>query len=179
MSSEADAWFGGLGEATPSKGGTYIQPGVYLVEVLDILRRSSQNPSTDGHRLFIVELKVRETLTAMEAEYDANGDVRFGASNKPGTTASVVVNLSKNRNTSLGNVKAFLMALLNVEEDALDDAGWKAAAWHASDPSVPKEQRGVGQILLLTGGKTTTRAQKPFTPLRWARPEAEEAGDAA
>jgi hypothetical protein len=92
-------WFAGFGGTQARRGGSNIQPGVYVLYLEAMHRRLSQKPETMGHQLFIAEFTVTEVLTPQEAEYaesaaapgaQASRVLLWGASNRPGERVTYI-----------------------------------------------------------------------------------------
>lgn len=91
----------GIGKASATGGGTYFAPDAkYLIEIKKVLMKGS---SRSSDVFFIVECIVLES----NSEETVVG----------GPDPSWVVNISKNRETALGNVKMFIAAANGVDPD--------------------------------------------------------------
>lgn len=171
MSNIAQDWFGGLGGASASMGGNYLNPGTYWVKVEDVIRKTSQNPQTPGEKFFIIEVTILQVLASFPA------DANFPASNNRGERCSQVIKMSRG-NTALSNIKNFLVAFLDVQEGDFSAEEWTGVAAELSDPTIPVEDRIGDTELIVVAGKTFTKANKPFSPNRWSPVPVSEARDA-
>jgi hypothetical protein len=97
--------FGKITEVRVNNGGIYFQPGAYLLEVLAI----KVGKTREGDRpFFVAEFKILES---------------DNPERRPNTTMSWMVMLDKFQETGLSNIKGFACALLDIEEDQVDEAG--------------------------------------------------------
>ena len=85
--SPATDWFGALSGASQGSYGNYANRGEYIVEVLDLQRKISQDPRKSGHRLIVGGLRIVEVITSFPAE----GSLK--ASNVVGETVSFFADL--------------------------------------------------------------------------------------
>jgi hypothetical protein len=170
----ANDWFPGLGGATQGGSGSYINPGTYLLAVVALTRKVSQNPKQKGARMVIAEFKVSEVLNALEKDGD------FAASNKRGEHVTVIINLDGAYPTlEQGKLKGILEGAFGAmpeEECAAVLEGMGVKCPKGADPWVvlaahvttPPGTTLAGETMLCTAGKTRSRAGKPVTTLRFA-----------
>ena len=197
MTNDKSGWFTGFGGAAPRKGGNYIAPGVYEVELVALTRQISARPDTKGHQLAIAETRIERVITAYPAEVDAHGKVRFPASNAADEKCSTIWNVTKQGDTALGNIKALLLACVQTADLRIVNAvmalrgrpaltevpppladGFRVATDASLTPeewerlllrvTEPGDTTLPGLRLRLDAGKTTKRNGDPFTPLRWS-----------
>ena len=175
---EGENWFGGLGSASVDGKGSWFNPGTYKVSVEDVIRKLSENPDTEGDRMFIVETTILETLAAMDADvHPTTKEVLFAASNQPGERCSMVVKLGKRKGSPLSKVKAFMVAVTGMAAHEGTDQEWVELAMDLTDPAVPIAERldGLNRELIVVASKTFTNKGAPFTPLQWlAIPEEDD-----
>lgn len=99
--------FDGLGGASLTGGGTYINPGSYDLELVKMQQVASADPQKAGAVFFVVEWLV----TDVHVQYEATE--KFGPSNKVDTKASEALNMTtaKWRSIQLGQLKNILEAV--------------------------------------------------------------------
>lgn len=135
-------FFAGIKDAKASLGGNYLPPGGNFV------LRCSALKMHDGHKglCFISEWEVVES------------DVE---SVKPGSQASWVANITKHQKTALGNIKALLGALADIDPDDVDEEMAEAA--------VGDENPFGGELVRCQTTEILTKeAQRPFTKHLWS-----------
>lgn len=100
--------FNKITEVKVNNGGVYFEPGVYALEALSIRTGKTR----EGDRpFFVAEFKI------LESDCEKR---------RPGTTVSWMVMLDKWVETGLANIKGFVCALMNIPEEAVDEAGIEA-----------------------------------------------------
>lgn len=153
-------WFDGLGSASPDGKSAWVNPGTYLVQVENIIRKMSQN---EKGRLFIIEFTILEVLAAHE------GDGNFQPSNQKGERCSQVIMLDKTKSSPLSKVKNFLLPFTGMDQGDGDDSEWAQLAMDISDPAQDWAERSLGMNtqVVLVAGKTFTNAGNPFTTMQW------------
>ena len=165
-------WTSGFGPAPARSGGNFLAPGVYDLSVISCVRRTSQNPATQGHTFVILEARVENVIVSYEAF--SEGAMVFPASNKVGEAVSVLNNVTKMPQTAWPSVKGWLLAILRAkalevgapppEEGQIDAPAWERALVAAVDGAGTKF---VGTRIRCHASRGTTRAKTPFTNLRF------------
>lgn len=142
---------GKMANASATQGGEVIRDGIYLFLVRDYLVRKLN----DG-TFFIVELKVLKSAPKEPGVMP----------NPPGTTCSLVMNLSTNK-SALGNMKNFTLSLLGYAGQDVNPADLAAVAQKLT---VERLARGmlIGDETFRKPIKSGANAGKPFTGHRWA-----------
>lgn len=147
--------FSGLKEASATKGGLYLQPGNYTVQV----QRCKMQDAWQGNRKwFIVELRVMET---------------DNENAKVGSEPSWMVELpGKYPSLALGNIKAFLHAAYSAlaeaddteapDEDDIDE--------DAADDAVGEDNPLAGVFLNAAAFNKKTKEGNDFTRVKWSVP---------
>ena len=100
----------------PSQSGNILRAGKYLLEILKIIYMSQGNGvgQSFGGEMFIVEMQILEAVSTGELNRQNDPIVP----NAVGSVASYVINLTKMKNGD-GDIKAFLMALLNEPAESI------------------------------------------------------------
>ncbi len=109
MSEEKETIFDKVAKSKATKGGSYIDPGDYLYTVLGV-------KLNDGHK------GVSIALEFLVEEAQAKPGER--APNPVGSTCSAVHNFK--HDSAAGNVKAFVLAVLGLQESEVSDAEFSA-----------------------------------------------------
>jgi len=146
--------FGNIGNAKYSDGGVYVLPGVYRCEILKCVYMKTRK----GQDAFIVELKVLEST---------NKD------RLPGSTMSWMVTLDKE--PALGNIKQFLSEACETNMDAITEQVVEACIAENG----PQPQPLAGRMVRCSATEITTKANRPFTKVKWIRDSAGAAAAAA
>lgn len=149
------SWMDKVKEGRVSEGGTYPLPGAYLTEVM----KCKTGKTRAGVDFFVVELYIHES----------NNDAR-----RVGTLMDYYIGMDKE--PSLGNVKAFVMAAANCPEEEVNG---DAIRLIVSDANPLK-----GTKLRLSATNIKTKAGRDFTKCKFFQPgddpaSAVEAEDAA
>ena len=137
--------FTGIEEATSSAGGNYIKPGRHLLKIV-VNRPKKSRKKKD---LAISEFEVLESTAHDEGE-----------------SVSWAVNLT-DHDAAIGNIKGYLAAVAECEEDEVDEAGAERA-YSAENPFE-------GMTVALETFMIKTRAGGAFTKHVW-KPASEWAG---
>ena len=181
----ASDWFRGFGTASIRGGGNFLAPGVYDLEVLLLLRKQSQNPSTMGHIMVIGEMTVVNVVTAYPADQGTaapGAPPDWAASNQRGEKTSYIQNFTRHHDMARGNTKGLLLAILNSKAIAQAVAAGKPMPqligekdptpeqWEQaiSMATAPPGEWAKGTLVRAHVGKTRTKAKAPFTPVTWA-----------
>mgnify|MGYP001563052060 CR=1 FL=1 len=171
-------FFRGFGGASIRGGGNFLVPGVYDLEVLALLRKTSENPTTRGHKIVVCELTVTSVVTAYAADHGTaavGAPPDWSASNQRGEKVSYIQNFTKHHAMAMGNAKGLLLAVLNsmslakggkpIGEKDLTPEQWEQAIEMATSP--PGEW-AKGVKVRAHVSKTRTKAKTPFSPVTWA-----------
>lgn len=144
---------GQIAKAKASMGGNLIRDGAYVHTVKRILLEKGFKGWS-----FKAELLVDEAQKV--ATVDAQGNPTTIEPNAKGSSASMVCNLSKNENAA-GNVKAFICALVDVDENTVsaEDFAEALAALCNVDSKQPEYEKQLdtdGHPLVLDGAYVYT-----------------------
>lgn len=154
-------YFSGLKEAKSTKGGEYIQPGNYLLEIQKVKIQQSQ---VGGREFFLVETKVIE---AQQTDPDV-------APNGINSGPTWLVELpGKFPEVAKGNIKNFLTAAFGflaiaagetppAESDIDDDLG---------DLAIGEENPLVGAFVVAKAFHKKTKSDTLFTRVDWSTPK--------
>ena len=99
-------------DAKATHGGNHIRDGIYIFTILSMTLEAKQ-----GGNMFIVEFHVDESESYPDISDDKTGKPVLA--NAAGTTCSWVLNLDKNQSAG-GNIKQFVMALLDETQESVD-----------------------------------------------------------
>lgn len=173
-------WFRGFGGAKASGGGSWINPGSYLLRILSLQRGTSENPETLNHELFIAEFEVVEVFAAFERDAGPAGSEGWGASNKVGEQVTSVQNTTKQHKMAFGNIKNLLLAIARNEdpqilESDISEDEWISALVEAVKPPGDKYR---GALVRCNATKKLTKVgRKPFTRLNFGPGGAADPGE--
>ena len=138
--------FGGIKDAQVSRGGVYLLPGGYTLDV-DVLKL----------------MKTRKAKDMAIAEFTV---VESNVKERPvGSKPSHTFNFTDHE-AALGNFKNLLSALFNIPEEDVDEAG--------AEQAVSTDNPCKGMRVRAEASQITTKAGKPFTKVQWF-PVTEEA----
>lgn len=185
MTTTDNDFFRGFGTASIRGGGNFLAPGVYDLSLTALIRKTSENPSTAGHRIVIGEFVVDDVVTAYPADHGTappGAPPDWSASNQRGEKVSYIQNFTRHHAMAMGNTKGLLLAVLNVKaalkaaaegkpppalltETSLTPEQWEAAIGKATTP--PGEW-AKGVRVRAHVGKTRTKEKKPFSPVTWS-----------
>jgi hypothetical protein len=159
----AGEWFAGFGGAPTRQGGSYIAPGQYLAEIVELARAVSGNHGTQGHQLFIARFRIVEVVASFPA--DPTPPTGWPQSNTLGEEVSAIYNTTKHGDTALANMKGLLLAIAKCDSPELTvgdvtPAEWQQAILDATEPPGTKYQ---GYVVRIIAGKKMTRARTNFT----------------
>lgn len=175
-------WFGGMGSATESGTGNWFRRGTYLVEIVRITKKISEDPAKKGARLVIAEFRIVETVS----DYPGSGGEP--GSQRPGETAAAMFDMSstyKSRemfklrsliSAALGDLTepiAAAAAKIRADNPALDEAASIDAAWGnlaARVTSDAGEMLAGSRVAVDASSPYTTRDKKVIYPARFASP---------
>jgi len=157
--------FSQIAKAKASAGGTHIRDGAYEMTVKRLLiEKGFKGWAFKGEFLVDKATKV--------GTVDKDGNPTNVEPNAVGSSCSMVCNFDKNE-SSWGNVKQFILALLGFEESQVADAEF-AEAVEALVNIDPKRVEFKKQINPATGGPLVNDGQFVYTN----EPERDEAGNA-
>lgn len=139
--------FGGIKNAKYSDGGVYILPGVFRLEIQSVIYKKTRK----GQDAFIVEVKVLES----------NNPERM-----PGSLCTWMVTLDKE--PAMGNIKQFVEVLVpGVNFDARTEQECDDIITNICSQANPLK----GHIARAFGTNITTKANRPFTKVKWISDE--------
>lgn len=133
--------FCGIKDAKASGASAYLEPGVYLLEVLAL----KTGKARDGRNFFVAEFKTLES----------SNDGRPAGS----VQAWMVMLDARYMETSLGNIKSFLATLMSIPASEVDEAGVEMAV-SADNPCA-------GMQVRCSAVNIKTKNQKDFTKATW------------
>lgn len=140
-----------IAEAKATAGGNLIRDGLYVF----VIRKLILDQKFKG-TCFIAELEVVESAVAVEGVEP----------NKPGSACSYVLNLDTNVSAP-GNMKQFVLALLDLPEDSTPAEKLMKEIGKLVGDDQPARGRLIGDETYRKTIQTGKNAGQPFTGHRW------------
>lgn len=137
--------FDGIEKVSSTSGGAWLLPGQHLFKINALKQPSNLRAGN----CFIAELEVVESNNQ---EYS------------PGQSVSWIRNVTKHKEMALADIKGFLAAVANCEEEQIDSAGATMA--------VSEQQPFAGHLIRCEAFNRPTRDGGEFTRTLWSHPEA-------
>ena len=142
-----------IAAAKATGGGNLITDGDYIFEVEKILLHAGYKGTS-----FIAEMRVVESEPTVEGV----------APNKGGSAASLIVNLDKNPEMAPGNVKAFVLALLGLDESATSTEQFVGHLEGLLADAQPARGMLVADTTFRKKIQKGPNIDKPFTGHKWS-----------
>lgn len=148
--------FSGMKDAQVSAGGNYFTPGIYLVEVEKVHMITTRK----GADMYIVETRVLESQSPNPPEMMKDGSPA-AATKSPGSSPSYCVPMALD--SALGNIKAFLAALLGENPEEITE--------EVAEESIADSNPLKGMKVRVECTMVVTNAGRDFTKHTWRSAE--------